>query len=29
MQLMPATANELGVANPLDPWQSLQGEDNS
>ena len=25
MQLMPATANELGVANPLDPWQSLQG----
>lgn len=25
MQLMPATATELGVANPLDPWQSLQG----
>src|SRR5271157_3500730 len=25
MQLMPATATEFGVANPLDPWQSLQG----
>lgn len=25
MQLMPATAVELGVGNPLDPWQSLQG----
>jgi soluble lytic murein transglycosylase-like protein len=25
MQLMPATATELGVENPLDPWQSLQG----
>lgn len=24
MQLMPATAAEFGVANPLDPWQSLQ-----
>ncbi len=25
MQLMPATAAELGVGNPFDPWQSLQG----
>ena len=25
MQLMPATAAEFGVGNPLDPWQSLQG----
>ena len=25
MQLMPATATEFGVGNPLDPWQSLQG----
>lgn len=24
MQLMPATASEFGVDNPLDPWQSLQ-----
>ena len=22
---MPATAAQFGVANPLDPWQSLQG----
>ena len=25
MQLMPATALQFGVDNPLDPWQSLQG----
>jgi soluble lytic murein transglycosylase-like protein len=25
MQLMPATAAQFGVGNPLDPWQSLQG----
>jgi soluble lytic murein transglycosylase-like protein len=25
MQLMPATAAEFGVGNPLDPWQNLQG----
>lgn len=25
MQLMPATATQFGVADPLDPWQSLQG----
>lgn len=25
MQLMPATATEFGVGDPLDPWQSLQG----
>jgi len=25
MQLMPATALQLGVDNPFDPWQSLQG----
>lgn len=25
MQLMPATATQFGVTNPLDPWQSLQG----
>lgn len=25
MQLMPATAAQFGVSNPLDPWQSLQG----
>lgn len=25
MQLMPATAAQFGVADPLDPWQSLQG----
>ena len=25
MQLMPDTAAELGVGDPLDPWQSLQG----
>ena len=25
MQLMPGTATDLGVADPLDPWQSLHG----
>ena len=25
MQLMPATAQELGVEDPLDPWQNLRG----
>lgn len=25
MQLMPATARELGVSDPLDPWQNLEG----
>ena len=25
MQLMPATAAQFGVVDPLDPWQSLQG----
>ena len=25
MQLMPATAQELGVENPFDPWQNLRG----